>query len=216
MSSEFEIMRAAMVDSQLRPDAVNDARVVAAMAAVPRERFVPPHLATLAYIDRPLPLGGGRGLSPPVAVGRLLTEAEIEPDDRVLVVGHAGGYSAALLARLAAYVVALEEEPALAEIGRRTLADLANVLPVEGPLAAGHPAGAPYDVILIDGAVEAIPDALVEQLRDGGRLAAAVNEDGVTRLVIGRRAGGGFGYISFADSAAAALPGFRRPRAFVF
>ena len=213
---DFEAMRAAMVDSQLRTDAVNDARVVAAMAAVPREAFVPPHLRAISYIDRPLPLGGGRALNPPVVVGRLLTEAETRPEDRALVVGAGGGYSAAVLARLVAHVVALEEPGALAAAGAGALAGLANVESVDGPLAEGWRARAPYDLILIDGAVEYVPDAITSQLADGGRLATALIEDGVTRLAIGRRAGEGFGAVAFADSAAAALPGFQRPRAFVF
>ena len=114
------------------------------------------------------------------------------------------------------WVRALEEPGALAAAGSAALAGLANVQPVEGPLAEGWRAGAPYDLILIDGAVEFVPDAIVAQLGDGGRLAVALIEDGVTRLAIGRRAGDGFGAIAFADHAAAALPGFRRPRAFVF
>ena len=149
-------------------------------------------------------------------VGCLLTEAETRPGDRALVVGAGGGYSAAVLARLVAHVVALGELGALAAAGAAELAGLANVQAVEGPLAEGWSAGAPYDLILIDGAVEFVPDALVAQLADGGRLATALIEDGVTRLAIGRRAGDGFGAIAFADHAAAALPGFQRPRAFVF
>jgi len=132
-----------------------------------------------------------------------------------MVIGAATGYSAAVLARLVASVVAVEEESDLVQAARTSLAG-SPVEIVEAPLAAGHGEGAPYDLILIDGAVEQLPDALVDQLADGGRLATAVIDDGVTRLAIGRRAGGGFGLVPFADAAAAILPGFARPRTFNF
>jgi protein-L-isoaspartate(D-aspartate) O-methyltransferase len=208
----FNSMRRAMVASQLRTTAVNDARVVEAMGAVPRERYVPAERASLAYVDTLVPLGGGRALNPPMATGRLLTAAELRPTDRALVVGAATGYAPAVLARLVATVVALEVDPALPTSG----ALAANVERVNGPLEAGWSASAPYDVILIDGAVEAIPDALVAQLAEGGRLVAGLIERGVTRLVLGRRAAGGFGVTAFADAESALLPGFAAPPAFRF
>ncbi|MGA9581202.1 MAG: protein-L-isoaspartate O-methyltransferase, partial [Allosphingosinicella sp.] len=125
------------------------------------------------------------------------------------------GYAAALMARLAGPVVALEEDSELAAEARANLAG-SGVRFVEGPLAEGFPEGAPYDLILIDGAVQCVPEALVSQLADGGRLAAGLLENGVTRLAIGRRAGEGFGMAAFADAAAAILPGFAKPRAFEF
>jgi protein-L-isoaspartate(D-aspartate) O-methyltransferase len=150
-----------------------------------------------------------------MALGRLLTEAAPRPGDKALVVGAATGYSAALLARLVASVVALEEDPRLAARARALLAG-SGVAVVEGPLERGHAKGAPYDLILIDGAVELVPDSLIAQLRDGGRLAAAILDEGVTRIAIGRKAGEGFGMVSVADVAAAILPGFARPPAFAF
>lgn len=208
-------MRRAMVSNQLRTTAVNDPRVIAVMGEIARERFVPDDKAVIAYTDALLPLGRGRALNPPMVTGRLLTEANVSSGDRVLLVGAGTGYTAALLGRLAGSVIALEEDPALAARARSTVAE-PNVRVVEGELAAGWPEGAPYDLIFIDGAVEAVPPALIAQLADGGRLAAAVTQGGVTRLGIGRRGGQGFGMTSFADADAAPLPGFARPVEFSF
>lgn len=211
----FEHMRRAMIASQLRATGTNDPRVLAAMGEVPRERFVSAGRASLAYADALVPLKPGRDLNSPMALGRLLTEAAPKPGDRALVVAAATGYAAALMARLAGPVVALEEDAELAAEARANLAG-SGVRLVEGPLVQGCPDAAPFDLILIDGAVECVPDALVDQLADGGRLAAGLLENGVTRLAIGRRAGEGFGMAAFADAAAAILPGFAKPRAFRF
>jgi protein-L-isoaspartate(D-aspartate) O-methyltransferase len=211
----FDHMRRAMVASQLRTTGVNDPRVVAAMGAVPRERFVPRERAPTAYADALVPLGGGRELNTPMALGKLLTEAAPVEGERAMVIGAATGYSAAVLARLVGSVVAVEEDPALAAAAREALAGT-GVEVVEGPLEQGHERGAPYDLILIDGAVEFVPDALIAQLAERGRLAGAILDQGVTRLALGRRAGEGFAMAPFADVAAAILPGFAKPRTFTF
>jgi protein-L-isoaspartate(D-aspartate) O-methyltransferase len=211
----FETMRRAMVASQLRTTAVDDPRIVSAMGRVPREAFVPADRRDVAYTDRAVPLGGGRALNPPMATGRMLTEAAVQPGDKVLVVGAAGGYSAAVLAEITGSVVALEESPALVALMRAAPLPAAVTI-AEGPLNQGWAAAAPYDLIVIDGAVEQIPAALVDQLGRGGRLAAGLIEDGVTRLIIGRKAGTGFGHSAFADAEAAPLPGFAKPAAFTF
>lgn len=211
----FEAMRRAMVESQLRTTGVNDPRVVAAMAAVPREAFVPAERRALAYMDRPVALGAGRELNLPEATGLLLTAAAVTPRDRVLLIGAATGYTAALLGRLAGNVVALEESAALAATARQALAGSPIDL-VEGPLAQGWSDGAPYDLIVVDGLIEQVPDALIDQLADGGRLACAVLDRGASRLAIGRKSPGGFGLDLFADCAATPLPGFARPKSFVF
>ncbi len=211
----FDQMRRAMVASQLRTTGVSDARVVAAMGEVPRERFVPADRAAMAYADAIVPLGNGRGLNSPMALGRLLTEAQPGPHDKALVIGAATGYSAAVLARLVGSVVAVEEDETLVAAARAALGNTSVEL-VEAPLTAGHAKGAPYDLILIDGSVEFVPDAIVKQLADGGRLVASVIEDGVQRLAIGRRSGSAFGMTAFADVASAILPGFQKPRAFTF
>lgn len=209
-------MRRAMVASQLRTTAVNDARVVAAMSSVARERFVPAERAALAYVDTAVPVASGRSLNTPMATGRLLTEAGVQPGDKILLVGTATGYTAALLAELAKTVVALEADVDLSRAARANLADIANVTLVEGALAAGFAAQAPYDVILIDGAVEEVPTALVDQLADGGRLATGLVDGTVARLAIGRRAGTGFGLTAFADADSVILPGFEKARVFTF
>jgi len=208
----YEQMRQAMVASQLRTTAVNDPRVVAAMGKVPRERFVPEGQAALAYLDKSLPLGGGRAMASPMVTGRLLTEARVRSTDRALVIGAGSGYSAAVLAELAASVVALEEDAALA--GQAPLP--ANVTRAKGLLAKGWAKAAPYDLILFDGAVEHIPPAIIDQLADGGRIAAPVLDNGVVRLEIGHKAGGGFGMLSFADAEAPVLPGFAVEKGFSF
>jgi protein-L-isoaspartate(D-aspartate) O-methyltransferase len=211
----FEAMRRAMVESQLRTTGVNDPRVIAAMAAVPRERFVPAERRPLAYIDRPVPLTSGRMLNVPAAIGLLLTEARVAPTDKVLLIGAASGYTAALLVRLAGEVVALEEDSDLLALAREGLTGT-RVRLVEGQLAQGWPGAAPYDLIFVDGLIEHVPDALVDQLADTGRLACALLDRGVSRLGLGRKAGAGFGLDLFADGEAVPLPGFARPKAFVF
>ena len=212
---DFNHMRQAMVASQLRTTAVNDARVIAAMGAVPRERFVPQESAAIAYIDRAIPLGAGRALNPPMTTGRLLTEAHPKAEDSALVIGGATGYAAALLAELVASVVSLEEDTALLAVARQAPAST-RVSIVEGPLAAGWKKKAPYDLILIDGAVEVVPQAIIDQLADGGRLAAAIVDRGVARLSLGKRSGKGFGLVAFADAEAVPLPGFTQPKSFSF
>ena len=155
----FTEMRRAMVASSLRTTGVSDPRVLAAIGAVPRERFVPDECRAIAYADTMVPLGDGRELNSPLALGRMLSEAAPEPHEKVLVIAAATGYTAAVVARLAGSVVAVEEDPRLAAQARQNLAGTSVNL-VEGPLAEGHASGAPYDFILIDGAVEFVPDAI--------------------------------------------------------
>ncbi|AQR75691.1 protein-L-isoaspartate O-methyltransferase [Sphingomonas sp. LM7] len=215
-ANRFEAMRHAMVASQLRTNAVSDSRVVEAMARVPRETFLPPEQHALAYRDTLLPLVGGRHHNSPLATGRLLTEAQVRADDHVLLVGSAGGYAAAVLARLARSVVALEEEESLVAIARGALAGEPKVEIVQGPLNAGWAAGGPYDLLIIDGAVEELPEALIAQVKPGGRVLSGVVDRGVTRLAAGRRTEGGFGLMDFIDIECTELPGFRRLRTFTF
>lgn len=211
---DLEAARHAMVASQLRTSGVNDARVVAAMAQVEREHYLPESQRPFAYRDRPLPLGNGRTQNPPLATGLLLTQAQIAPSDKVLVIGAAGGYTAAVAAKLADRVVAVESDAALASAARVSLGGTAAV--VEGPLAAGAPDLAPYDILIVDGAVEALPDALAAQVKVGGRIVTGLVDRGVTRLAAGVRTEAGFGLADFVDSECAILPGFERPRGFQF
>lgn len=209
-------LRHAMVASQLRTNAVSDVRVVAAMDTVAREAFLPDEVAPLAYRDTAVPLGGGRAQNVPIATGRLLTQAELRAADRVLLIGAAGGYTAAVLAQLVATVVAVESDPTLVALARSALSGLDTVTLVEGALEAGHAAAAPYDVLVIDGAVEQVPEALIEQIAIGGRIVTGIADRGVTRLSAGRRTAGGFGLLDFADMDCVMLPGFARPRTFTF
>jgi len=208
---DYAPARRAMVDSQLRPQGIVDPLVVAAMGRVERERFLPDDVRPLAYADRAVAIGGGRFLPAPTVLGQLLTEMRAEPGQRALVIGAGTGYSAAVLAEMGLDVVALESAPELAAHARELGIDV-----VEGKLEAGHKPGAPYDHILIDGAVESIPDAIVDQLADGGRLGTALIDRGVSRLIVGRKVGGAFGYLSIGDAGTPALPGFSRPKAFTF
>lgn len=212
---DFNRQRKLMVASQLRPSGVNDPRVIAAMAILPRERFVPADRVGVAYADRPVPLAAGREMNMPVVTGRMATELRLEPNDRALLIGAGCGYGAALLSMLVGRVVAVEENAALAAFAREALAPYPNVRLVETAMAAGHPEDGPYDVVMIDGAVDRVPDAISAQLADGGRLAAGV-VDGVCRLVLGRRSGAAFGYAAFEDGDAVRLPGFARAPAFTF
>ena len=205
----FSSMRTAMVESQLRTSDVDDQRVIAAMAHVAREDFVPAERRAMTYIDRPIPLDGGRSLNPPLVVGRLLKEAQIAEGDKVLLIGAATGYSAALLARLGAQVTAVEAEGG-PEIG------VPGVTVVRGALNAGAPSGAPYDVLFIDGAVEEVPATLVQQLADGARVVTGIVERGVTRLCGGRVVAGALGLASLTDLEMVVLPGFAAPEKFLF
>lgn len=215
-AGRFDTMRHAMVASQLRTNAVNDVRVVEAMARVPRETYLPAEHRAIAYRDTLLPLGNGRRQNSPLATGRLITEAQVKATDHVLLIGATGGYSAAVLATLAGSVVALEEDDGLAALARETLSGLSNVTVAHGPLSAGWAAAGPYDVLIVDGAVEQLPDALVSQVKPGGRVVSGVVDRGVTRLAAGRRSEGGFGLMNFLDLECAILPGFGRPKTFQF
>lgn len=217
MHPSFETMRAAMIDSQLRPNGVNTVRVIEAFEPVERERFVPDRLRALAYLDEDLEVALGRALMEPLVFGNLVMRAELAPTDRVLLVGACTGYEAAVVARLAGHVTALEEDAELAGAARANLAGNANIAVVEGPLAGGWPAAAPYDVLMLNGMVDHIPPALVDQLVDGGRVVGVLrDDDGVGRAIVGRKAGGALGVSAFLDVGVLALPGFARPRGFVF
>ena len=208
---DFSLARRAMVDNQLRPEGVTDRGVLAAMGKVERERFVPESARAFAYFDRPVSTGDGRAMMSPAALGRLLTAVAPQPGERALVVGSGTGYSAAVLREIGLDVVALESDKVLA-----SSAMTAGIDTVAGELSKGWAKGAPYDLILLDGAVEEIPAVLVKQLAPDGRLAGAVIDRGVTRLVVGRCAKGALGLRSIADADVEALPGFERPRAFTF
>ena len=208
---DYAAARAAMVESQLRPEGVTDLAVLGAMGAIAREDFLPEATRPLAYSDRAVGLGDGRSIIPATVLGQLLTQMKPEPGQRGLVVGAGTGYSARVLADLGLEVIALESAPALAQRSREL-----GIETVEGPLEAGWAHAAPYDLILIEGAVETIPDAIVGQLAERGQLGTVLIERGIARLIVGRKAGSAFGYLSLGDAGVPALPGFGRPKAFTF
>jgi len=216
---DFAVARRMMVDGQVLTRDVFDPDLLAAMLEVPRERFVPPAQAALAYIDRNLPLtaDGSRCLLQPMVLARLLQAADITATDHVLDVGCGTGYSSALLARLAGSVVALEEDKDLAAFARRVLRELApQVEVVEGLLKTGWPAAGPYDAIVLNGAAEIIPEPLFAQLKDGGRLVGIEGEGPATQARIYCSIRGGISGRSITEAAAPLLPGFARPPEFVF
>lgn len=222
--TDFADQRVKMVDSQLRTEAVTDYDILDAMGAVPREAFVPVRYRDLAYIDDDLPLNDAaegkdaRFLMRPAAFARLIQAAEIDKTDIVLDTGCATGYSAAVLARLADSVVALESDSALAAAASALLGELGvgNAAVVTGPLHDGYPSEGPYDVIVVEGAVEAVPEALFAQLKEGGRLVAVVGRGRAASAMVYTRSEGDFGGRPAFDAFVPTLPGFARPKAFVF
>jgi protein-L-isoaspartate(D-aspartate) O-methyltransferase len=214
--TDFATARRMMVDGQVRTYDVTDPAVLSAMLAVPRERFVPAELAGVAYIDTDVPVSKGRRLLKPMVVAKLLQAAGVRPNDRALDVGCATGYASAVLARMGAQVVALEEDAALAEQAKRAFAEDDEITVAQGALAAGWPQAAPYDVILINGAVEVLPPALTKQLKDGGRLVGIVGERPASHAMLFTAAHGTVSGRAIFDATAGALPGFAKPPAFAF
>jgi protein-L-isoaspartate(D-aspartate) O-methyltransferase len=219
---DFAAARTRMVDGQLRPNEVTDWSLLEAMSELPREAFVPAAMRELAYVDVNLPLTaggeGGRALLQPMVIARMIQAAEVVSSDVVLDVGCASGYAAAILSRLAGSVVALEEDAALAADAGAVLARLGadNAVVVTGPLARGCPAEAPFDVILLEGAVEMVPEALVSQLRDGGRLVVVEGTGGSGEAMLYRRTGAEVSGSRIMNASLPPLPGFARPRVFQF
>lgn len=208
-----------MVDGQVRPNKVYDRCIIEAMRRLPRERFLPPQLASRAYADEDVPLGRGRALIEPMVIARLVQAAAVVPQERALVVGAGTGYGAALLAACGAEVTALEEDTELQAIARAALAECApGVVLVTGPLAAGWKAGAPWDIILIEGAVPAVPPDIAGQIRTGGgRLVTVLVTGGRTgRAVLAEMTPAGLTSRAIFDCATPLLPQLVPPPAFAF
>jgi protein-L-isoaspartate(D-aspartate) O-methyltransferase len=207
-----------MVDGQVRTADVTNLDLIAAMLAVPRERFVPPSLAEQAYCDGEISIGNGRALLKPMVFAKLAQAAQISDQDRVLDVGCGTGYSSAVFARLAGSVVALDDDAALARQAQSTLAtiDGGHVMVGIGPLPEGWPDAAPYDLIFLNGAIEVVPPALGRQLKPEGRLACIFGRAPAAKAMLFRRVEGQFVGRPIFDAAAPLLPGFIEPPRFVF
>jgi protein-L-isoaspartate(D-aspartate) O-methyltransferase len=221
---DYARQRQVMVEGQIHVNGVTDLRILAAMGELPREKFVPAARAALAYVDEDIPLratGAGKSaryLIEPMVLAKLVQALSLTPSDHVLDVGCASGYSAALLARLAGSVIALEEDAEFVPIATRLLVSLGatNAKVVSGPLTAGWPQEGPYDAILLQGSVEIVPAALTESLKDGGRLAAVVGAGRSAKATLYLRSGKVVSARPVFDAAIPPLPGFKTPHEFVF
>jgi protein-L-isoaspartate(D-aspartate) O-methyltransferase len=217
--ADAALQRKNMVESQVRPSDVTDRRITAAMTTIPREAFLPERLAKFAYSDETLAIGPGRVMLPPSTLAKLVQLAEIDAGDKALVVGGCCGYAAAVAAQLADKVVALLPDDAAAAALSGTCVSLriANVSPVSGPLSAGWQAAAPYDVIIIEGGVESVPERIAAQLAEGGRLVAVEVERGLGHAFMLRKTADLLARREAFQAAAPLLPGFEAPKpAFVF
>ena len=219
--SGFSTARQKMVDGQVRPSDVTDSRIIDAMLAVPREAFVPESKQALAYLDLDLDVsdgGSARFLIKPAVLAKLLQAAEIKETDRVLVVGCASGYAAAVIAQFAPHVSGTESDAALAARAKEILAGLGcGSISIQTAAAGdGEQADAPYDVILLNGATEIVPERLYAQLRNGGRLVGVFATSRPARATIVTCSHGDFGHRTLFDAAAPVLPGMERVAAFVF
>lgn len=220
--SDFTAQRQNMVDCQVRPSDVTDLRIIDAMLAVPREQFVPDGKRPIAYLDMDIDVAADgqakRHLIKPVVLAKMIQAAAISETDRVLVVGCATGYSAAVLAHIVAEVFATEPDPALAALATKNLAalGLANVTVTTAAPAEGDRAHGPYDVIVMDGATEIEPDGLYEQLKVGGRLVGVFATSRPPRANLVARSPADFGSRVLFDASAPVLTGLERRPAFTF
>ncbi len=205
-----------MVDTQVRPSDVTKFPIIEAMLTVPREDFVPDARREAAYSEAPIELGGGRVLFEPRTLAKLLDALDIQPEDVVLDLACGLGYSSAVIARLADFVVALEEDEALAAEAETRLAEAGadNVVVLTGTLAVGNAKHGPYDVIVIEGAVETVPAALTDQLKEGGRIGAIFADGNIGRARIGYKVDGRVDWRIAFDATAPVLPGFAVERSF--
>ena len=215
---DYDAAREAMVDRQVRPADVTLYPIIEAMLAVPRERFVPAAQRPVAYVGEHVPLGGGRVLLDPRVFAKLLDALNVGPTDLVLDVGCGLGYSAAVLARMAEAVVAVESDAGMAAEAEALLgaASVDNAVVLGGALAAGDAGHGPYDVIVLEGAVERLPEALTAQLKPGGRIAAIFADGAGGQARLGLGTAGGLAWRRIFDATAPVLPGFERAKAFEF
>jgi protein-L-isoaspartate(D-aspartate) O-methyltransferase len=218
--TDFALARRNMIDGQLRPNRVTNAQLLAAIGELPRERFLPEATRSVAYADDDVPLGNRRYLMEPMVLARLIQALQPRPEDRAMVVASGPGYGAALLARLVHSVVAVESDPTLAAAAERTAKELgiAGIRQTIGKLEQGAAESAPYDVILIEGAVQVVPQTIFDQLAEGGRLTTVIagppGASGVAQLFM--KEGGMASGRPLFDSGTPSLPGFAPPPRFTF
>lgn len=215
---DYDAAREVMVDRQVRPADVTLYPIIEAMLAVPRERFVPEGMRPVAYFGEHVPLGGGRVLLDPRVFAKLLDALNVGPSDLVLDVGCGLGYSTAVLARMAEAVVAVESDAAMATEAEALLAEASvdTAVVIGGDLAAGDAGHGPYDVIIIEGAIEVLPEGLAAQLKPGGRIAAIFVDGARGQARLGLGTAGGIAWRRIFDATAPVLPGFERTKAFEF
>lgn len=220
---DYAIQRKNMVESQVRPSDVTDRRIIRAMLEVPREMFVPERYRALAYMDGAVPLEASQGsprrvLLPARIFAKLVQAGEVDPTAAVLLVGASTGYGAAVLSQLAGSVVALESDAKLLAAARSVLGanGISNVTVCEGALPPGKAEDAPYDLILLEGAVDSVSPALLDQLKDGGKLIAIVGRGATGVATVWQRSGSTFGSRTVFDASADVLPGFEKTPAFAF
>ncbi|WP_099825708.1 protein-L-isoaspartate O-methyltransferase family protein [Oceaniglobus indicus] len=216
--TDFAARRTMMVDTQIRPADVTKFPIIEAMLTVPRENFVPSARREAAYVGENIDLGDNRVILDPRTLAKMLDALNVQPDELVLDVGCAHGYSAAILARLAEAVVAVEEDDALVAeaIANLSQQNADNVAVVEGALVGGAPQHGPYDVIIVQGGVHEVPDALLDQLNIGGRIACLFMDGALGVARVGYRYDTGLNWRDAFNASAPVLPGFRRQPAFVF
>jgi|TARA_B100002052_G_C15850425_1_gene584764 protein-L-isoaspartate(D-aspartate) O-methyltransferase len=215
---DFAAARQNMVDCQILPNRVDDQRIVEALLKIPREKFVPDNLTGIAYVDEIVPLGGQRYVMEAMVVARLLQTAALNAEDVALSIGCGTGYATAVLAQIVDTVVAVEPDKGLAQKANENLAaiGLDNVAVVEGKLEDGNIDQGPYNVIFFDGAVQTVPDAICDQLAEGGRLVAIVAGERVGTAYLYSRFGGVISKREVFDAGTPLLPGFRKQKSFVF
>lgn len=216
---DFSTLRTMMVDTQVRPSDVTKFPIIDAMLSVPREEYVPDSARSVAYAGTAIEIAAGRALLEARSFAKMLDALDIRSNELVLHVGAGLGYGSAVLSKLAEAVVALEEDESMAREAETTLArqDADNVAVVVGGLADGHAQNAPYDVILIDGGVQTIPVGVLDQLRDGGRIAAIFMSDGaVGEVRVGIKTGARVSWRMDCNATAPVLPGYQIEEAFVF
>ena len=215
--TDYDALRTVMVDTQIRPSDVTSFPIISTMLAVPREAFVPDSLRHAAYIGEHLDLGQGRVMLDPRTLAKMLEVIDVQPDELVLDIGCALGYSSAVLSRLAGAVVAVEEDPEMAAEARTRLSENGadNVILHEGPLTGGAPENGPFDAIIVEGGVAHLPDGLSDQLKDGGRMVCLFMDGALGTVRIGYRIDGRMTWRFAFNASAPVLPGFERHSAFM-